>query len=53
MKGKVKRIFLDMDGVLADFLKGVESPEYIGHPLTNDAKGHTEYDDRKEELTNK
>lgn len=53
MKGKVKRIFVDMDGVLADFLKGVESPEYIGHPLTNDAKGHTEYDDRKEELTNK
>lgn len=53
MKGKVKRIFLDMDGVLADFLKGVEQPEYIGHPLTNDAKGHTEYDLRKEELTNK
>ena len=53
MKGKVTRIFVDMDGVLADFLKGVESPEYIGHPLTNDAKGHTEYDDRKEELTNK
>lgn len=42
-----------MDGVLADFLKGVEKPEYIGHPLTNDDKGHTEYDERKEELTNK
>ena len=53
MKGKVNRIFLDMDGVLADFLKGVEQPEYIGHPLTNDSKGHTEYDLRKEELTNK
>ena len=53
MSNKVKRIFVDMDGVLADFLKGVEQPEYIGHPLTNDDKGHTEYDLRKEELTNK
>jgi 5'(3')-deoxyribonucleotidase len=53
MINKVKRIFVDMDGVLADFLKGVEKPEYIGHPLTNDDKGHTEYDERKEELTNK
>jgi len=50
---KLKRIFVDMDGVLADFLRGVERPEYIGHPLTSDAKGHTEYDERKEELTNK
>ena len=42
-----------MDGVLADFLKGVEQPQYVGHPLTNDDAGHTEYDLRKEELTNK
>ncbi len=36
MKGKVKRIFIDMDGVLADFLRGVEGPQYLGEPLTND-----------------
>ena len=53
MKGKVKRIFIDMDGVLADFIRGVESPEYLGEPLTNDDAGHTTYDLRKEELTNK
>ena len=53
MKGKVKRIFIDMDGVLADFLRGVEMPQYLGEPLTNDAEGHSTYDERKEELTNK
>ena len=42
MKNNVKRIFIDMDGVLADFLRGVEKPEYIGHPLTKDDAGHTE-----------
>lgn len=40
-----------MDGVLCDFLRGCET--YLGHPLTNDDKGHTQYDERKEELTNK
>ena len=25
----------------------------IGHPMTNDDKGHSDYDGRKEELTNK
>ena len=52
MKGtKVKRIFLDMDGVLTDFLLGVE--DLIGMKMTNDDAGHSEYDRRKEELTNK
>ena len=51
MKNKLGYIFVDMDGVLADFLRGCES--YLGHPLTNDDKGHTDYDNRKEELTNK
>ena len=52
-KGKVTRIFIDMDGVLADFLKGVESPMYLGEPLTNDATGRTTYDSRKKEFTDK
>tara|TARA_Y100000590_G_scaffold421165_1_gene524567 strand:+ start:273 stop:788 length:516 start_codon:yes stop_codon:yes gene_type:complete len=47
----IKYIFVDMDGVLADFLKGCEA--MIGHPMTNDDKGHSDYDARKEELTNK
>ena len=53
MKGKVKRIFIDMDGVLADFLRGIEAPEYLGEPLTSDEEGRTTYDNAKEELTNK
>ena len=51
MKGKVNRIFVDMDGVLCDFLRGCET--YLGHPLTNDDKGHSDYDLRKKELTDK
>ena len=52
MKEKnVKRIFVDMDGVVADFLAGCS--EMMGKPLTSDDAGHTEYDLRKEELTNK
>ena len=47
---KLGYIFVDMDGVLADFLRGCET--YLGHPLTNDDKGHSDYDNRKEELTN-
>ena len=36
----VKRIFIDMDGVLVDFIKGVS--EMIGKPLTSDDTGHTQ-----------
>ena len=47
----VKRIFVDMDGVVADFLTGCS--DMMGKPLTSDDAGHSEYDKRKEELTNK
>jgi len=43
------KIFVDMDGVLADFVQGVEGPEFLNGPLTHDA----EYDTRKLELSNK
>tara|TARA_R110002153_G_scaffold123270_1_gene269340 strand:- start:72 stop:560 length:489 start_codon:yes stop_codon:yes gene_type:complete len=48
MTNKLK-IFVDMDGVLADFVQGVQSPEFLNSPLTNDA----DYDNRKLELSNK
>ena len=50
-KAVPKRIFIDMDGVLVDFLVGVG--DMLGRPLTSDDYGHSEYDERKEELTNK
>ena len=43
MKNKVNRIFVDMDGVLADFLRGVEMPQYLGEPLTNDDEQTRDY----------
>ena len=53
MKNNVvpKNIFIDMDGVLVDFEKGIS--ELIGHPLGSDNYGHSEYDRRKQELTDK
>ena len=51
MNKEIKRIFLDMDGVLADFNLGVET--LTGTPFPNTDQGHNDYDERKEELTNK
>jgi len=51
MENVPKRIFIDMDGVLCDFAAGCG--EMLGRPLTSDDFGHSEYDERKEELTNK
>ena len=52
MENKViKRIFVDMDGVLADFNTGVEN--LTGREFPNTDAGHNDYDERKEELTNK
>ena len=43
------RIFVDMDGVLADFVRGVEGPKFLNGPLVSEQT----YDDRKIELSNK
>ena len=48
---EIKRIFVDMDGVLADFNTGVET--LTGREFPNNDQGHNDYDERKEELTNK
>jgi 5'(3')-deoxyribonucleotidase len=44
-----KKIFVDMDGVLADFVKGVEGPKYLNAPFVN----VQDYNARKVELSNK
>mgnify|MGYP003647795581 FL=1 len=44
----IKKIFVDMDGVLADFIKGVEGPNYLNGPFVN----VHDYDSRKIELSN-
>ena len=48
---KPTRIFVDMDGVVADFIAGTSL--LLGQPITPDDAGHKLYDARKEELTNK
>ena len=46
---KINKIFVDMDGVLADFVRGVEGPKYLNGPLVSEQT----YDSRKIELSNK
>ena len=44
----ITKIFIDMDGVLADFVTGVQGPKYLNGPLTDNL-----YDDNKIALSNK
>ena len=45
---KINKIFVDMDGVLADFIQGVEGPKYLNGPFDK----QSDYDQRKVELSN-
>ena len=44
----ITKIFLDMDGVLANFVQGVEGPKYLNGPFDK----QSDYDQRKIELSN-
>ena len=44
----ITKIFLDMDGVLANFGQGVEGPKYLNGPFDK----QSDYDQRKVELSN-
>ena len=44
----ITKIFLDMDGVLANFVQGVEGPKYLNGPFDK----QSDYDQRKVELSN-
>lgn len=44
----ITKIFVDMDGVLADFVQGVEGPKYLNGPFDK----QSDYDQRKVELSN-
>ena len=46
---KLKQIFLDMDGVLADF--ETTCSKMLGEKVWNNTRGHLLYDDNKRELT--
>ena len=43
----ITKIFVDMDGVLADFIQGVEGPKYLNGPFDKQSY----YDNRKIELS--
>jgi len=45
---EITKIFVDMDGVLADFIQGVEGPKYLNGPFDKQSY----YDNRKVELSN-
>ena len=45
---KITKIFVDMDGVLANFVEGVESAKYLNGPFEK----QSDYDQRKVELSN-
>ena len=45
---KINKIFVDMDGVLADFVRGVESSKYLNGPFDRQA----DYDDQKLKFSN-
>ena len=44
----INKIFVDMDGVLANFVEGVESAKYLNGPFDK----QSDYDQRKVELSN-
>jgi 5'(3')-deoxyribonucleotidase len=45
----IEKIYLDMDGVLADFVGAVQGPDFLNGPLT----GEEHYDENKKEFTEK
>ena len=45
---EITKIFVDMDGVLANFVEGVESAKYLNGPFEK----QSDYDQRKVELSN-
>ena len=45
----IKKIYLDMDGVLADFVGTIQGPEFLNGPLS----GEEHYDQNKKDFTEK
>ena len=49
MTKKIERVFVDMDGVLADFITGIESADFLDKPLVTEQ----DYDNNKVSFINK